>query len=344
MGNRGERRARPASPGGRAPGRPARRRRPGAPPARRGSRVAMASATACCSSAPRRHRSSKPRSASAPRPSSWHRLDPEVLFVQDARAPPARRRPWRRGRTRAVGAVGGSVRRSAGRLRRGPVQVASTSVMETSRYAPSPLVTRPRTAAQIPKAAVMPAARSAVGSGGTCVAVPPSGVKRPRPRLVVHVVARQKRRAGRAARSRRSSSRRCRGSGPARRPRRGPRRASTPGRNPSTSTSACVASSSALARAATSLRSSSRLRLPRVDRGEETRVVAHRVPARWLDLQHVGAQRHQQRRGVRSGAPDAQVEDPEPGEKLRVAGHRPESCIGRRVASLACWVSSRSPR
>ena len=64
------------------------------------------------------------------------------------------------------------------------------------------------------------------------------------------------------ARNRRWSSRRCRGSTPARLLRRDPSRASTPGRNPSTSTSACLASSNALARPPPFLRSNSTLRLP----------------------------------------------------------------------------------
>ena len=51
--------------------------------------------------------------------------------------------------------------------------------METSRYVPSPLVARPSTAAQMPKAAVSPEARSAAGSGGMVVAWPPSGVNAP---------------------------------------------------------------------------------------------------------------------------------------------------------------------
>ena len=123
-----------------------------------------------------------------------------------------------------------------------------------------------------------------------------------------------------------------------------PSRARTPGRNPSTSTSACVASSSALARSAVVLEVELHAALAFVDRGEEARVEAHGVPARRLDLQHVGAQGHQQRRGVGPGAPDAQVEHPEPGEKP--ASSLPSARVLHRAAGslAACWVSSRSPR
>ena len=139
---------------------------------------------------------------------------------------------------------------------------------------------------------------------------------------------------GRAARSRRWSSRRCRGCSARTAGSSSPSRASTPGRNPSTSTSACVASSSARPRSAASFRSSSRLRLPALTAAKRPGVVAHRVAARRLDLQHVGAQGHQQRGGVRPGTPDAQVEHPQPGEKPVVAAIGPESCI-RAAGSLA---------
>ena len=81
----------------------------------------------------------------------------------------------------------------------------------------------------------------------------------------------------------------------------------------------------ALARPSPSLRSSTMLRLPGVDLVEETGVVAHRVTARRFDLQHVGAQGSQQRRGVGPGAPDAQVEDLVPARNVDAR------CIGRRV-------------
>ena len=81
---RGERAPRQHAPGGRAPGPPARRRRPGGPPARPGSRVAMAWADGVLSSAPRRHRSSKPRSASVAECELLAQARPEVLLVHHA--------------------------------------------------------------------------------------------------------------------------------------------------------------------------------------------------------------------------------------------------------------------
>ena len=117
-----------------------------------------------------------------------------------------------------------------------------------------------------------------------------------------------------------------------------PRRASTPGRNPSTSTSACAASSSALARSSVVLEVQLDAALALVDGGEEAGVVAHRVAARRLDLQHVGAQGHQQRRGVGAGPPDAQVEDPEPGEERRRARPWVESLASGRVASQRAGI------
>ncbi len=62
--------------------------------------------------------------------------------------------------------------------------------------------------------------------------------------------------------------------------------------------------------------------------------MAHRVSARRLDLQHVGAQGHQQRGGVRPGTPDAQVEHPEPGEERRRRCHRAR-VLQRAAGSLA---------
>ena len=117
------------------------------------------------------------KAASAPRASSWHRLDQKCCSLTTPRAtcPPSAvvKSPYP-----GVGVDAASVRGPSA-APAGPVQVDSTSVMETSRYAPSPLVARPSTAAQIPNAAVSPAARSAVGSGGMVVALPPSGVSDP---------------------------------------------------------------------------------------------------------------------------------------------------------------------
>ena len=86
------------------------------------------------------------------------------------------------------------------------------------------------------------------------------------------------------------------------------------------------------------------LRLPPLMDREELRVVAHRIPARWLDLQHVGTER-------RPGATSRRAQGARCSGRAPAGRRGTSAAIGRRVLHsrrrvtlVGCLASSRSPR
>ena len=172
-----------------ATGTPAADRRPTS-----SSRVpaAMAPATACWSSAPRRHRSSKPRAENCPSPSACAQARPEVLLVHDAqRNLPAVRRGEEavprddHGGAVASGPVGRSGSGGSGpggeHVGHGNVQVGPLAAAHAAQDGGAD-----------PEGGGHPCGQVGGGEGRVARGRPALGRQRPCPRVVVHVVAGEK--------------------------------------------------------------------------------------------------------------------------------------------------------